>query len=318
MLANSAFTISLGLLASSLLITGVQGGLAQTTATLSASATSIPLGQSSTLAWTSANATACSGTGEGFSPSGPSGSLAVSPRVTTAYTITCIGAGGAASQSATVAVTGAQQLTIGMTVPATETVYAHPTPSTKMPQIGAEAKGNQGAVIGGPVSGKNIWWQVAFDDDLTGWVVQSGLAAVSPTAPTLWLSASPVSIAPGASSTLSWSSTNATACSGTGFSPTGVSGSVSVSPAASTTYTITCTGSGGSTTQSAAVVVTHSPACLGASRSRSLSTILRSFLSEARRAAPCSSWTEVCMRELAIGKILSSRILRPRAPRSCH
>jgi hypothetical protein len=258
MLANSAFTIGLGLLASSLLITGVQG-LAQTTATLSASASSIPLGQSSTLAWTSANATACSGTGEGFSPSGPSGSLAVSPRVTTAYTITCTGAGGAASQSATVAVTGAQQLTIGMTVAATETVYAHPTPSTKISQIGAEAQGNQGTIIGGPVSGKNIWWQVAFDDDLTGWVVQSGLAAVSPTAPTLWLSASPLSVASGASSTLSWSSTQATACSGTGFSPTGVSGSVSVSPAASTTYTITCTGSGGSTTQSAAVVVNPFP-----------------------------------------------------------
>ena len=45
------------------------------TVTLSASPTSIPSGQSSTLSWTSANATACSGTGKGFSPSGPSGSI---------------------------------------------------------------------------------------------------------------------------------------------------------------------------------------------------------------------------------------------------
>ena len=70
---------------------------------------------------------------------------------------------------------------------------------------------------------------------------------------------SPGSIASGASSTLSWSSTKATTCSGTGFSPPGVSGSVSVSPTASTTYGITCTGLGGSTTRSAAVIVNPAP-----------------------------------------------------------
>ena len=86
--------------------------------TFSASPTSIPNGQSSTLAWTSANATACSGTGKGFSPSGPSGSIAVSPKTTTTYGITCTGAGGSASQSVTVTVTAAATLTIGMTVAA--------------------------------------------------------------------------------------------------------------------------------------------------------------------------------------------------------
>ena len=50
---------------------------------------------------------ACSGTGKGFSPSGPSGSLAVSPGITTTYGITCTGAGGSASQSVTVTVTAA-------------------------------------------------------------------------------------------------------------------------------------------------------------------------------------------------------------------
>ena len=45
------------------------------TVTFSASPTSIPNGQSSTLTWSSTNATACSGTGKGFSPSGPSGSI---------------------------------------------------------------------------------------------------------------------------------------------------------------------------------------------------------------------------------------------------
>ena len=228
------------------------------TVTFSASPTSIPNSQSSTLAWTSANATACSGTGKGFSPSGPSGSIAVSPKTTTTYGITCTGAGGSASQSATVAVTPAPTLTVGETVAAIGTVYVDSTPASK-PAIGSEWPGNQGVVIAGPVSNGTTWWEVAFNDGLTGWVGQSAVAAVSPTAPPVSFSANPASIPPWASSTLSWSSTNATSCSGVGFSPSGVSGSLSVLPTATTVYSITCTGSGGSTTQSAEVVVNPYP-----------------------------------------------------------
>src|SRR5208283_1659143 len=119
---------------------------------------------------------------------------------------------------------------------------------------------------GGPTSANFLtWWQVAFNDDLAGWTFQSGptyatgLAAASPNAPTLTFSANPPSVAPGASSTLSWSSTNATSCRGVGFSPSGVSGSASVSPTVSTTYSITCTGSGGSTTRSEPVIVNPAP-----------------------------------------------------------
>ena len=160
-------------------------------------------------------------------------------------------------------VTAAAKLTVGMTVAAAAktgatSVYSTPTPN--MSAIGFEASGNQGVVIGGPVSaGAATWWQIAFDDDLTGWTTQSGLAAVSPTAPTLTFSANPPSVAPGASSTLTWSSTNATSCSGTGFSPSRASGSLLVSPTVSTTYSVTCKGSGGSTAQSAAVIVKPPP-----------------------------------------------------------
>jgi hypothetical protein len=223
-------TVRLVLLVSPMLITGQAVSQALPTVTLSASPTSIPHSKPSTLAWTSANATSCSGTGKGFSPSGPSGSLAVSPGVTTVYGVTCTGAGGSAGQSVTVTVTAAPTLAMGMTVAATATVYATPTPTPSTPAIGSEAAGNQGTVIGGPRSNEYTWWKVAFDDDLTGWISQADVAAVSPTAPTLIFSSSPSSVAPGASSTLSWSSTNATACSGTGFSPSGASGSVSVSP----------------------------------------------------------------------------------------
>ncbi len=257
--------IGLGLLVSPLLIIGqvvsssAQASQAAPTVTLSASPTSMPRGQSSTLTWRSANATACSGTGKAFSPSGASGSIGVSPGVTTTYGITCTGPGGSASQSVEVAVTAAAQLTVGMTVAATGKIYAYSTPSPSTSAIGSEASGNQGVVIGGPASNSSTWWEVAFDDDLTGWISQSGLAPASPKAPTLTFSVNPPRMARGASSTLSWSSTNATSCSGVGFSPSRASGSLLVSPAVSTTYSITCTGSGGSTAQSAAAIVNPAP-----------------------------------------------------------
>jgi hypothetical protein len=253
--------IKVGLFVFTLLVPAAvaQASDASPTVILSASPTSIPYTKSSTLAWTSTNATACSGTGKGFSPSGVSGSQVVSPYTTTAYGITCTGAGGSASQSATVTVTAAPTLAIGMTVAAVGTIYASPTPTPGALVIGSEAPGNQGVVIGGPASNSYTWWKVAFNDNLTGWVVQSAVAPPSPNAPILTFSANLPYIATGASSTLSWSSTNATSCSGVGFSPSGVSGSLSVSPSVSTTYTITCTGSGGSTTRTTPVIVNPPP-----------------------------------------------------------
>ena len=70
------------------------------------------------------------------------------------------------------------------------------------------------------------------------------------------LSASPTGVYQGSSTTLSWSSTSATSCIGTGFSTgNATSGSVSVTPASSTTYSIECTGPVGSATDSELVTV---------------------------------------------------------------
>jgi hypothetical protein len=77
------------------------------TATLAANPKSIAAGQSSTLTWSSTNAASCKG--GGFAASATSGSVAVAPAVTTAYSITCSGAGGAATALATV--------TVGSTTP---------------------------------------------------------------------------------------------------------------------------------------------------------------------------------------------------------
>jgi hypothetical protein len=72
------------------------------TASLSASPTKISSGQSSTLSWSSTNAT--SYTGGGFTVSGTSGSGVVYPSVTTSYSVTCYGPDGSATALATVTV----------------------------------------------------------------------------------------------------------------------------------------------------------------------------------------------------------------------
>ncbi|MDP2594195.1 MAG: hypothetical protein Q8P36_02560 [bacterium] len=153
-------------------------------AALAASPTSIASGQSSVLTWSSAYATSCIGTG--FSTEGAiSGSVSVSPLVTTTYSVTCTGAGGTSP-------------------PASATVQVD--------------------------------------------------------VPTVTLTASPDLIEGGQSSVLTWSSARATSCTGTEFSTEGAtSGSVSVYPSVTTTYSVTCTGSGGTSPASSATVQVYAP-----------------------------------------------------------
>jgi hypothetical protein len=75
-----------------------------------------------------------------------------------------------------------------------------------------------------------------------------GLSIVN-TPPTATLTASSTTVAPNALTTLSWTTTNATACTASGGTFVGPeplgSGSISVIVATTTTYTLTCTGPGG-------------------------------------------------------------------------
>ena len=74
-----------------------QAGTPVPTATISASPTSIVSGQSSTLTWSSTNATSCTASNGWSGAKATSGTQSVSPTVTTTYSITCTGAGGTSS-----------------------------------------------------------------------------------------------------------------------------------------------------------------------------------------------------------------------------
>jgi PKD repeat protein len=68
-------------------------------------------GGSSTLTWSSSGASSCSGSGGWSGAKATSGSQAVSPAATASYTLSCSGTGGSATQSATVTVSAAGQIT---------------------------------------------------------------------------------------------------------------------------------------------------------------------------------------------------------------
>jgi hypothetical protein len=102
------------------------------------------------------------------------------------------------------------------------------------------------------------WLAACNGSSPTDTAASPGTQTPPSTAPSLNLSASPTSIASGGSSTLTWSSTNTTACTASG----GWSGSKASAGSqtlttitSTTTYTLACTGSGGSATQSATVTV---------------------------------------------------------------
>jgi hypothetical protein len=93
--------------------------------------------------------------------------------------------------------------------------------------------------------------------------------------PTISLAAAPTTIAAGQSATLTWSSTNAISCTASdGWSGIrSTSGSQAVTPAATTTYILTCTGLGGVASTSALVNVTPPPALPTVSLSASPASI---------------------------------------------
>lgn len=86
-------------------------------------------------------------------------------------------------------------------------------------------------------------------------------ASIGPKEPTATINANPASIQSGSSSTLTWSSTNATACTlDMGIGSVATSGTRSVSPSSTAVYTLTCTAPGtDAATAAATVTVTAAP-----------------------------------------------------------
>lgn len=117
-----------------------------------------------------------------------------------------------------------------------------------------------GTLANAPGSGGNSKGPVGRQGKYYAGIAGEG---TSPAAVTASLVANPSSVVRGESSLLSWSSENATSCTGTNFSTgNAVSGSVLVRPSSETSYILTCTnGSTSATDKETIAVIIPLPAC---------------------------------------------------------
>ena len=157
-------------------------------------------------------------------------------------------AGTGALTSPTIPVSGAGRLVYAVAMDA-DSVGSVESPWTA--NAGGVQSGNEAAYVLSASSSTAVAFNGTGNDAYNA-IGMSFTVAGSSTTATATLAASPSTITSGQSATLSWSSTNAASCTGTGFTANGTSGSATVKPTATTTYSVSCGGA------SASAVVTVS------------------------------------------------------------
>jgi hypothetical protein len=237
---------------------------------------SISAGESSDLSWNVSGATTVS-IDQGIGNVALTGTRSVAPAVTTVYTLTALSSAGTATATTQVIVTGA----------------APPPTPTGVPVINYFTASPSSISLGGSAT---LSWNVSNATSVTidngvGSVGSSGSTSVLPTATTVftltasnaagsatatalvsvsgapsppaglpvidYFTATPPIISSGGSTTLSWSVSNATSVAiDNGVGSVALSGSMPVSPAASTNYTLTASNSYGWRTMTVPVLVT--------------------------------------------------------------
>jgi hypothetical protein len=281
--------------ASRILTVSTAAPAAPPTVSFAAQPTFIQPGQSTTLSWTTTNATSCTASGgdgsdgwKGNQPTASSG-MSVGPLNTAgnfSYTLTCQGAGGSAGNSVTVLVSTssvppAVSVSIGV---APQQIVAGASAALTWATSNAQSCSASGSwsgtqpLMGTSVSTGTLMTPGVYSYTLncTGFGAGAGGSAtasltVNPAPASIsTFSATPTSIQTGQSVVLSWISSGATSCAASGGSGSdGWNGQVGIasagtavgpiSPANSYTYTLTCTGPGGPGAPKSVVVAVSSP-----------------------------------------------------------
>lgn len=266
----------------------------QPTVSLGANPTSITAGQSSTLSWTVSNATTLTITGtdgESYQPPPTNGSLVVKPSATTTYTATAKNSTGSiAGSSVTVTVnsggtgggpcTATADRTVNICAPATGATVASPVqfsaaaldnehPVTAMTLYVDSVKSAQSSTnrLTASIALANGTHKVTVRAwDSSGFFFSSSesfMVGSSSAAPTVSITANPMTVVAGGNSTLTVTAQNAGTVfvSGTDGSSyndlSSTGGTIGIAPNATTTYTAKATNSAGQTaTASVTVTVT--------------------------------------------------------------
>ena len=231
--------------------------------TLTAAANSVASGATTTLTWSSTDATTCTATGAWAGSKGTSGSeVTAAINADSTYTLSCSGAGGTAMGSTTVTIVTTPSVTLSaaptaVAIGGSSTLTWGSANVTACTATGgwSGAQPNSGSA---PTAAINASTTYTLTCTGPGGNASASATVTIAAAPTATLSASPSAVSSGDSSTLSWSSTNASNCAATGgwSGSTTLSGTVLVGPlSSSTTYTLTCTGAGGQAATTATVTV---------------------------------------------------------------
>jgi hypothetical protein len=269
----------------------IQANAAFVVPTLTLAATSIPFGSSTTLSWSTLDATSCTAAANpatNFTPPTPaaSGTLTVTPAVAgaTVYTLTCTGAGGAsAANSATLfATSGTPPVAPTLTLASTSVAVGKSTTlswssatATSCTASGSwsgtlAATGSQ--TVTPTVVGTETFTLVCSNLGGPSAPVSVSLGATAavlkPPAPTLTLGAS--SIQAQTTTSITWSSAGATSCTASGNANANQSGWSGVQAASATftitpittgsyVYSLTCSNAAG-TSPTSSVTLTVTPA----------------------------------------------------------
>jgi hypothetical protein len=240
------------------------------TLALSANPTSITQGTTSTLSWSSTDATSCTASNGWSGTKSLSGTQPVSPSATTTYTLTCTGAGGTITKSETVNVSSAPAPSPTLTFVASSTSVAAggtttlawaSTNATSCTASGGwngskSLSGNQTVTVSGTTT-------YALDCTGAGGTVHKEVTVTTTQAPvpSITLTANPTSVTANGTSTLTWSTSNVTFCAASNAwdGSKSTSGSQQVTPSATSTYALSCGGEYGTTSTSVTVNVTPTP-----------------------------------------------------------
>lgn len=208
----------------------------------------IPLapGDTSTLVWTSANATNCVASDGWTGPRALSGTREFAPTLTTTYTLTCSNSISTVTRSVTMVVVPR----INISVASSTVLSGTPTTITWTTANATACYASDGWTGARALSGsETVTPMITTTYTLTcsgagGTVLKKVTVFV---APLITLTVDPTAIGIDEFATLSWSVLYADSCTASGgwSGPTSLSGSMIVAPTETTEYSLTCTGPGG-------------------------------------------------------------------------
>src|SRR5579863_1488198 len=261
----------------------IQANTAFATPAMSLGSPTVAVGGSTTLTWSTINATACtaSGSWSGALAANGSQTVTVATAVTNQYTLTCTNAAGA-SGSNSVNLTAVAPTVHTLTLSATSITLGESATISWSSSTAASctASGSWSGPL--PISGSQVLTPTGVGSDTYALVCSNAIGTTTavpvtlavtappvPAAPTLTLAASSITV--GNSTTITWSSATATSCTASG-SWTGTlasSGTQTLTPTAggTDTYTLTCTNAGGTSPASTATLTVTGAVSTGVSSS---------------------------------------------------